>query len=172
MENEVPDFFHERDALGLEKPKFDNEDIELPEYIEPVELNVTYASLGIRILAYLIDTVLLIFPLLFLEFLIWGENYTSIKYSIWKDLLRAVYWTAYFGYMESSDSQATFGKKICGLKVIDEKGNKLTFKKACLRYLAKVISILPLGFGIWSIAWDEKKQSWHDMLVGCYVIKK
>ena len=49
--------------------------------------------------------------------------------------------------------------------------NRLTFKKAYLRFLAQFISIIPLGFGIWSIATDKKKQAWHDMLLNCYVIK-
>ena len=171
MENETPDFIHERDALGLEKPKVIVENTEQVDSIVVENLDVIYASLGSRILAYFLDVLILILPLLVLENMIFGEEFTSSKDSLWRNLFNMVCWTLYYGLTESSDGQATIGKRICGLKVIDEKGEKLTFKKASLRYLAQILSVLPLGFGIWAIATDSKKQAWHDMLLGCYVIK-
>lgn len=171
MENETPEYFQERDALGLEKPKIKVESFGPIETVLPIELNVTYATLGSRIMAYLLDALILLIPLMFLEFMIWGEDFIDPQYSLLRNLLNFAAWTLYYGQTESSDSQATFGKRICGLKVIDENGNKLTFKKAALRYIAQIISIIPLGFGIWAIAKDEKKQGWHDMLLGCYVIQ-
>ena len=143
-----------------------NENIET----EKIDLDVSYASLGIRILAYLIDGVFIIPIELLIEYLIFG-NTNFEENTMLRNILNLSIWTIYYGLTESSKYQATIGKKICGIMAIDYEGNRLTFKKAYLRFLAQFISIIPLGFGIWSIASDEKKQGWHDMLMNCYVIK-
>ena len=137
---------------------------------EKINLDVKYAGLGIRILAYIIDSIFII-PLCFLiEHLIFG-NANFEENTMLRNILNLSIWTIYYGVSESSKYQATIGKKICGIMVIDVEGNRLTFKKAYLRFLAQFISIIPLGFGIWAIATDEKKQAWHDMLMNCYVVK-
>ena len=40
-----------------------------------------------------------------------------------------------------------------------------------MRYLAYLVSMLPLCFGFLWIAWDKKKQGWHDKIAKTYVIK-
>ena len=137
---------------------------------EKINLDVKYASLGIRILAYLIDGIFIIPLSILFENLIFGNNNFE-ENTLSRNILNILIWTIYYGVTESSKYQATIGKKICGIIVIDIEGKRLSFKKAYLRFLAQFISIIPLGFGIWSIASDEKKQAWHDMLMNCYVIK-
>ena len=39
-----------------------------------------------------------------------------------------------------------------------------------IRYLGYFISFLPLGLGFLWIAFDERKQGWHDKLAGTVVI--
>jgi uncharacterized RDD family membrane protein YckC len=137
---------------------------------EKIDLDVKYASLGIRILAYLIDGIFVIPLSIVFEYIVFGDtNFEENTLS--RNILNLIIWTIYYGITESSKYQATIGKKICGIIVIDTEGKRLSFKKAYLRFLAQFISIIPLGFGIWSIASDEKKQAWHDMLLNCYVIK-
>lgn len=168
--NETPDFFEERDILGLPKLKLKNPDVLPDTNQEPKiygKIEVEFAGLGSRFIAYFLDVIILLIPLYILGGVIFGLNN---EHSLLRIMFKLIIWTLYYGFTESSDGQATFGKRICGIKVIDEHGNKLTFKKAALRYLAQIISILPLGFGIWAIAKDENKQAWHDVLVGCYVI--
>ena len=138
--------------------------------VEKINLDVKYAGLGIRILAYLIDGIFLIPVDLVLEYLIFGNIENNENLMI-RNILNLSIWTIYYGITESSKIQATIGKKICGIMVIDIEGNRLNFKKASLRFLAQFLSIIPLGFGIWAIASDKKKQAWHDMLMECYVIK-
>jgi uncharacterized RDD family membrane protein YckC len=115
--------------------------------------------------------VILIVPLFLIEITLF-EDLARVENSSTINVLAYLVWTLYYGATESSTMQATFGKKICGLMVIDEAGNRLSFKKAAFRFLAQLLSIAPLGFGIWAIANDEKKQGWHDVMLGCYVIKK
>lgn len=68
--------------------------------------------------------------------------------------------------------QATPGKMLLGLRVVDAKtlGNP-SFAQALGRQLAYLLSsiVLMLGF-IW-IAFDGRKQGWHDKLAGTVVIR-
>ena len=55
---------------------------------------------------------------------------------------------------------------------IDESGNNISIGKAILReVIGKWISgsVFDLGY-IW-VAFDEKRQGWHDKIAGTYVIK-
>ncbi len=170
MDNETPEFFNEKDIFGLDKPKVIVEGDTISDDNSSKDLDVVYATLGTRITAYIIDAIILLIVSYIIEDSILGLDFTSSENSLSRKLLTLVIWTVYYGYMESSEMQATLGKKFCDIKVIDDLGNRLTFKKAAFRYLAQIISILPLGFGIWAIAKDDKKQAWHDMLLDCYVI--
>ena len=40
------------------------------------------------------------------------------------------------------------------------------------RYFAYIVSMLPLCFGFFWVAFDKRKQGWHDKLAGTVVIKK
>ena len=39
------------------------------------------------------------------------------------------------------------------------------------RYLAYFLSTLPFGLGLLWVAWDPKKQGWHDKLAGTVVVR-
>ncbi len=66
----------------------------------------------------------------------------------------------------------TVGKLIFGLKIIREDGRHLTVKNALFReHVAKIASAQLLGLGYLWIFRSPKKQAWHDMLAGTYVIK-
>jgi uncharacterized RDD family membrane protein YckC len=67
---------------------------------------------------------------------------------------------------------ATPGKMILGLSVVDQQtGNKLTIGQSFGRYFAYIIAIIPLLLGIFWVAWDKKKQGWHDKLAKTVVIR-
>jgi len=67
----------------------------------------------------------------------------------------------------------TWGRKIVGIKVIGEtSGEPIGFGRALGRQLfAGFISaqIFYLGY-LWML-WDDKKQTWHDKVVGSIVVK-
>lgn len=68
--------------------------------------------------------------------------------------------------------QATPGKMAIGARVVDAKsGRTLSPSQAVGRYLAYLVSILPLGFGFVWIAFDPRRQAWHDKLAGTVVIR-
>jgi len=77
----------------------------------------------------------------------------------------------YYALMESSEHQATVGKKVLGLKVVDEQGARISFLRATGRYLGKWVSSLILGLGYIMAAFTAKKQALHDFMASCLVIR-
>ncbi len=65
----------------------------------------------------------------------------------------------------------TPGKLLLGCHVVDARsGRPLRLWQAVLRYLAYLASLLPLGLGFLWIAWDRRKQGFHDKLAGSVVV--
>lgn len=172
--NKIPDFVNERDIFGQIKPKgitvmkrfkFKHKFINAPE------LKVSYAGLGARTIATLIDLTIVLSVLLILETFLFNFNYTNENFNIYRFLIGMFTWIFYNGLFESSVYQATIGKMILKIKVIDLYGKKMSVLRAVFRCISTIISILPIGLGIWYITTDPKKRGWHDLISGCYVIK-
>jgi uncharacterized RDD family membrane protein YckC len=67
---------------------------------------------------------------------------------------------------------ATPGKIALSVKIVDVKtGNNPTVSQSIIRYLGYYVSLIPLGFGFICIAWDPKKQGWHDKLASSVFIR-
>ncbi|MHB8137381.1 MAG: RDD family protein [Smithellaceae bacterium] len=75
----------------------------------------------------------------------------------------------YFTYFHGSTGR-TPGKMLMGLQVVSADGTPITFGIAFLRSVGYLVSsvVFCLGF-IW-IAFDQKKQGWHDKIAGTVVI--
>ena len=79
----------------------------------------------------------------------------------------------YHALMESSEWQATVGKKLLGLVVTDMAGQRVSFWRATARHFAKIITnMVPAFIGYILAAFTEKKQALHDMLAGCLVLRQ
>ena len=69
--------------------------------------------------------------------------------------------------------QATPGKLLIGAQIVDEKtGGKPSTAQLVGRYLGYYVSIIPLFLGIIWVAFDTRKQGWHDKLAGTVVVRK
>jgi uncharacterized RDD family membrane protein YckC len=77
----------------------------------------------------------------------------------------------YFSGFEASAWQATPGKRILRLYVTDLGGHRLTFVRAAMRNVARMISALLL-VGYILAGFTEKKQALHDLLAGCVVLRR
>lgn len=67
--------------------------------------------------------------------------------------------------------QASIGKMAIAAKIVDARTGKAPTKNQLIgRYFAYLLSFLPLGLGFLWIAFDSKKQGWHDKLAGTAVI--
>ena len=136
--------------------------------------DLKYAGFWIRVLAALIDTVLVgvvVFPLLLV---VYGRSYSDLQRfiggpgEILLSLVLAVaivlFWLA---------KQATPGKMLVGAQIVDAKtGRKPSTSQLVGRYLGYYVSIIPLGLGLIWVAFDARKQGWHDKLAGTVVVRK
>lgn len=67
--------------------------------------------------------------------------------------------------------QSTPGKMMLSMKIVDAKTlGKPSNKQFYLRILGYIIAILPLFLGIIWIAFDSKKQGWHDKIANTLVV--
>ncbi|MFD1123342.1 RDD family protein [Methylophilus flavus] len=68
--------------------------------------------------------------------------------------------------------EATPGKMMFSAKVVDaDTGNTLSKGQAIGRYLAYYLALIPFGLGFLWVAFDKRKQGWHDKLAGTVVIR-
>jgi uncharacterized RDD family membrane protein YckC len=67
--------------------------------------------------------------------------------------------------------QATPGKMVIGARVVDATtGERLSIGRCITRYLGGIIATLPLGLGLLWVAFDPRKQGWHDKIAGTVVV--
>ena len=67
---------------------------------------------------------------------------------------------------------ATPGKMIFKARIVDAKTGELPSTGQCIgRYFAYTVSMLPLCLGFLWIAFDPRKQAWHDKLSGTVVVR-
>jgi uncharacterized RDD family membrane protein YckC len=77
----------------------------------------------------------------------------------------------YSVWLEASVWQATPGKRIMGLKVVDLDGRRIGLGRSSCRNLAKALSVLTLGVGYLMPLWSRRNQALHDKVAGCLVVR-
>ncbi len=76
----------------------------------------------------------------------------------------------YFAKLESGPKQATIGKRVMGIKVTDDKGQRIGFGRATGRFFGKIISGMIMYIGYLMAGFTSRKQALHDMMAGCCVV--
>lgn len=138
-----------------------------------------YAGFWRRFAAYLLDgiiTGIITFPIslgiAFAGMAVLGRNEQSLNIASGiAQLVNVLILVLYYAVLESSSSQATFGKQALGCKVVDLKGHRISFGRALGRMIAKILSILIFLIGFIMAGFTQKKQALHDMIAGTLVIK-
>lgn len=68
--------------------------------------------------------------------------------------------------------QATPGKMLFGAKIVDANtGGKPSVVQFILRYIGYIPSFLIFGLGVFWVAFDKRKQGWHDKLASTVVVR-
>lgn len=93
----------------------------------------------------------------------------GVDMALW--LVPVVVSLAYLGWMHSS-SQATLGKMAMGIKLVRGNGAAVTFRRAIVRSLLVVVSVLPLGAGVLLGAVMPGKRGLHDWLCDTRVVDR
>jgi uncharacterized RDD family membrane protein YckC len=79
----------------------------------------------------------------------------------------------YFAKMESSEKQATIGKKAMHIYVTDLNGQRLTFGRASGRFFGKIVTgMIPFFIGYFMAGFTAKRQALHDMIAGTLVWRR
>ncbi|MFO0427124.1 MAG: RDD family protein [Planctomyces sp.] len=78
----------------------------------------------------------------------------------------------YSAGMEGSSLQATPGKMLLGIQVVDLEGRQISFGRASGRHFAKILSTIILMIGFLMALFTQRKQALHDIIAGCLVVKR
>jgi uncharacterized RDD family membrane protein YckC len=136
-----------------------------------------YASIGNRIIAAILDGIILIF----INFIVGMVLTITINQSSstsdeslnsLNNLINILISYGYIAYLMSSESQATLGQMAMGIKVTDENGNRITFVAATIRYFMSLVSGIILAIGYLMALFNDKKQTLHDLVAKTVVLKK
>ncbi len=132
-------------------------------------MNMQYAGGGARLLAAIIDNIILVlvgFVLGFVIGMVMGKS-GQILSTILSLVISIYYWVFY-----QASSGQTLGKKAMGIKVVDMAGNKPSAMTFFLReIIGKLVSAIILFIGYLMILWDGKKQGLHDKIAGTVVVR-
>lgn len=77
----------------------------------------------------------------------------------------------YEALLTSSRWQGTIGKRILRLKVTDDFGNKITFARSTGRFFAKMLSRMVMYAGFIMVAFMERKRGLHDIICSTQVLR-
>ncbi|MFA5181436.1 MAG: RDD family protein [Syntrophales bacterium] len=150
-------------------------------------MNNHYGGFWRRCLAFLIDQIIL-YGIYLVFFLIGVLSYTFGRlvqgdlfppgaspdmgswfmtvYSVAVIIVTALYFACFVAV-----AGQTPGKMILDLKVIPAEDGVMTFGMAFLRWVGYIVSIFFFYLGFVWIAFDPRKQGWHDKIAGTVVVR-
>jgi uncharacterized RDD family membrane protein YckC len=137
---------------------------------------VIYVGFWKRLLAMLIDSVILAVVILLIALPFYGPEYFQLSKqgkTMGFDLLVQIVMPALAAILFWRFRGATPGKMLFSAKIVDANtfGPPSTGKLVG-RYFAYLVSMIGLMLGFLWIAFDPRKQGWHDKLAGTVVIQE
>jgi uncharacterized RDD family membrane protein YckC len=133
-----------------------------------------YVGFWARVGAALIDSVLLLAIITPLLYWLYGPSYFveadavhGLADVLLNWVLPAVAVIVFWVYR-----QATPGKMVIGARIVDaESAQPPSTGQLIGRYFAYYISIIPFCLGLFWVAFDARKQGWHDKLARTVVVR-
>jgi uncharacterized RDD family membrane protein YckC/Tfp pilus assembly major pilin PilA len=136
----------------------------------PSNGSIPYAGFWKRAGAYIIDYIIIAFVGQIFALGFGGPAHQSTN-SLFL-LIYAVAGCLYYALFESSEMQATPGKRAVGLKVTDLQGEQISFGRALGRLFGHLVSFLTLGVGFAMAVFTERRQTLHDKMAGTLVVNR
>jgi uncharacterized RDD family membrane protein YckC len=135
-----------------------------------------YVGFWARVLASLVDSILVLVILVPLLLAIYGREYLDPErttiFAGPADVFLNLVAPAIAIVLFWIHRKATPGKMLIRAEVIDaDTGAPLTVRQSIGRYLGYYVSTLPLLLGLIWVAFDPRKQGWHDKLAGTVVVR-
>ncbi|MFA5529260.1 MAG: RDD family protein [Thiohalomonadaceae bacterium] len=135
-----------------------------------------YAGFWRRIAAHVIDTLIFLPIALILLYLVYGDAYLQDAanpfgyHGAWDVFVNQVLPFALIVLLWARYG-ATPGKYLMQCRVVDlHSGGHPGIGRSALRYVAYIASLLPFMLGFLWIAWDRRKQGFHDKIAGTVVV--
>lgn len=127
-----------------------------------------YVGFWKRVLAYFINAMALLVvigPILAIGFDA-DTMQPSTLGQLFNYLLPPVYFIAMW-----TNKQTDLGKMVISARIVDaETGAAPSGFRCALRYVGIIIASIPLGLGLLWVAFDTRKQGWHDKIAGTVVV--
>jgi uncharacterized RDD family membrane protein YckC len=121
-----------------------------------------YAGFWIRVLAFLVDLVVIALA----SNLLAGWLHTDAQ------TVGLLFGLVYFSFCFSKFGHgATLGYRLFGLQVVGSDGNSIGLLHALARTLSLPISFSFLYLGVIWVAFDPRKQGWHDKLARTFILR-
>ena len=131
-----------------------------------------YAGFGQRAVALLIDWLIVVVVSMPVIVLAFGAEYFSLDpmRRAWDLVFTFVLGVVVVGFWRYCG--ATPGKLAVGVRIVDARtGAVPSTGRLVVRFLAYVVSALPLYLGFLWAAVDRRKQGWHDKIAGTVVVQ-
>ena len=133
-----------------------------------------YVGFWKRLLASFIDSVIVGVVILGIALAVYGRQYMALSQggkTVLFDLLVQGILPALAVILFWRYRGATPGKMLLSMKIVDADTLRApSTGKLIGRYFAYLVSMIPLFLGFLWIAFDKRKQGWHDKLAGTVVI--
>jgi len=145
----------------------------------PVERTITVIGFGRRLLASMLDAVIIFFFSMIVSTMagvigmvlgMYSEDVEAIssRFVVASGLLLSI---LYYILSWSKGGGQTVGNFTCLMRVVGTDGQPIGLGRAVLRYLGYYVSIVPLSIGFLWAAFDKRRQGWHDKIARTYVIE-
>ena len=133
-----------------------------------------YVGFWLRVVAFVVDSIVVLLIMAPVLFAVFGTDYLTLamagKTTLVDSLLQLALLVVAMALLKFRG--ATPGKMAVSARVVDAKSlGPLSSGQAVGRYLAYFVSMLPLMLGFIWIAFDKRKQGWHDKLADTVVIR-
>jgi uncharacterized RDD family membrane protein YckC len=148
--------------------------------------NKVIANIGNRIVAYLIDAAILggIAGVIFVASMAIGIGANAGGNSSTGGVVAIIFgvlfiyviyplcFLLYFTFMEASEKQATIGKSVMKIKVVNSYGERMSTSESFMRnFLGRLLSMFTCGIGLFMALFTENNQGLHDMIGKTYVVE-
>ena len=132
-----------------------------------------YVGFWVRVLASLVDSILMLLVLLPLAWMFYGDQLVEQSGQLegWGNIMFNYVIPLALVMLFWFYRSATPGKMILKAKIVDEDslGKPQTWQWI-VRYLGYYVSMLLLGLGFLWVGWDSRKQGFHDKLARTVVV--
>jgi len=161
-------------------------DVDAASGFNPDATDIVYAGFWRRYLAFFVDGLLvgiayytvyiaLIFALGLSSSLMGGSSDAALRgqmmlFGLLSTASYVVISGLYYVLQESSAAQATLGKRLLGIKVTDNQGNRLSRMHALGRWASHLVSYATFYIGYLMAGFTERKRGLHDMVAGTLVV--